>query len=400
MSFCTLALLAIFSQTTPTIRTVDGLEVTGVIAAADNTKWLLQTPKGNKSIPMDQVLGIDFGAKQKIPAQFCEVILIDGSKLRGTSFVVKNDKLELTSSENSILVIPLSKISGVLRPGHDATHQADWKERANRSRRRDILAIARKDKDNPEKTTINGLEGTLGKGSEDGKSIGFTPVSGKNELPVPQANLHGLLWLRGADPTLLAPLGKAEDSFGEQLEIAKIRSASGSVLAVTLACGIDLNLPYDRLVRIDFSRGKLAWLSDLDWLDGAVTGFDDRLDRVRRNTNLDGGTIKIDGVPYSRGLAIPAPSSLSYSLGGEYRELQALIGLEDGTGSGDGVVRLRVEGDGKMLANFEITRGGKAKPEKLSINLKDVQILKILVESPDLSPFGRHLILANPKVSR
>ena len=95
-----------------------------------------------------------------------------------------------------------------------------------------------------------------------------------------------------------------------------------------------------------------------------------------------------------------APSSLSYSLGGEYRELQALVGLDDGTGSAEGTVRLRLEGDGKLLANLEITGTSRAKPVKLSVNLKDVQVLKILVESPDLSPFGRHLIVANPKVSR
>lgn len=400
MSFCTLALWAILSQAPPTIRTVDGAAATGTIIAADNTKWVLQTPMGNKIIPMDQVLGVDFGAKSKIPGSFCEATLIDGSRLRGASFVVKSENLDLTTFENSTVSIPLSKLAGVLRPAQDPASQTDWKDRTNRTRRRDILAIARKDKDNPEKTTINGLEGTLGKGSEDGKSIGFTPASGKNELPVPQANLHGLLWLRGPDATLLAPLGRAEDSSGQQLEIGKIRSASSSGLVLTLACGMDMVLPYDRAVRLDFSRGKLAWLSDMDWLDGAVTGFEDRLDRVRRNTNLDGGAIKMGGVPYSRGLAIPAPSSLSYSLGGEYRELQALVGLDDGTGSAEGTVRLRVEGDGKVLANLEISRNTRAKPEKLSVNLKDVQVLKILVESPDLSPFGRHLILANPKVSR
>ena len=135
-------------------------------------------------------------------------------------------------------------------------------------------------------------------------------------------------------------------------------------------------------------------------LEGAVIGFDDRLDRVRRNTNPDGGGIKMGGVPYQRGLAMPSPTSLSYSLAGEYRELQAMVGLDDATGIAEGVVRLRIEGDGKVLAMVEISRSNRSKPEKLAINLKDVQVLKILVESSDLSPFGRHIILANPKVSR
>ena len=400
MSFCTLAILAILSQAQPTLRTVDGGAVSGTISSVDNSKWVLQTSMGNKTFPMDQVLGIEFGAKPKNESSFCELTLIDGSRLRGAAFMVKGDNLELATFENTILLIPLIKLASVLKPGNDATLQADWKDRTNKTRRRDILAIARKDKDNPEKTTINGLEGTLGKGTDDGKSIGFTPASGKNELSVPQANIHGLIWLRGPDPTLLAPLGKAEDAIGQQLEIGKIFSATSKGLSLTLACGLEFHLPYDRIVKIDFSRGKLAWLSDMDWLDGAVIGFEDRLDRVKRNTNLDGGAIKVGGVPYARGLAIPAPSSLSYSLGGEFRELQAIVGLDDATGSADGTVRFRFEGDGKVLANLEISRSSRAKPEKLSVNLKDVQVLKILVESPDLSPFGKHLILANPKVSR
>ena len=400
MIFCTFAIWTILSQAVPTIKTVDGGTVLGTISFADNTKWIMQTSMGNKMIPMDQILGIDFGEKPKAPVAFCEITLNDGSKLRGTSFIVKGETLELTTFENITLSFPISKLTGVLRQGQDASLQADWKDRINKTRRRDVLAIARKDKENPEKMTINGLEGTLGKGSEDGKTIGFTPASGKNELPVPQANLHGLLWLRGPDASLLAPLGKAEDVHGQLLEVGKIRSASNSVLALTLACGVDLDLPVNRIVRLDFSRGKLAWLSDMDWQDGAVTGFEDRLDRVRRNTNLDGGALKLGGVPYSRGLAIPAPSSLSYSLGGEYRELQALVGLDDGTGSAEGTVRLRLEGDGKLLVTLDINGTNRAKPEKLSVNLKDVQVLKIVVESPDLSPFGRHLIIANPKVSR
>ena len=400
MEFCTLFLMMLLSQSQPTLRLTDGSAVLGTIVSGDNSKWVFQSAAGLKSYPMEQVLSMDCASKIQLPGTYCEALLVDGTKILGKSFLVKGPNLEWLTFENGTWSIPLAKVSSVLRPGQDAPAQADWKSRMGRPRKRDVLAIVRKDKDNPEKTTINGLEGTLGSGSLDGVSIGFTPTSGKTELPVPQANLHGMLWLRGPDPALLAPLCRVEDTGGQIFEIGKIRSASSKGVSLTLVCGIEVELPLERILKLDFSRGKLAWLSDLDWLEGAVVGFDDRLDRVRRNTNPDGGGIKMGGVPYQRGLAMPSPTSLSYSLAGEYRELQAMVGLDDATGIAEGVVRLRIEGDGKVLAMVEISRSNRSKPEKLAINLKDVQVLKILVESSDLSPFGRHIILANPKVSR
>ncbi len=400
MDFCTLSLVMLFCQTQPTLKLTDGSAISGTILSGETTRWVLQSGPVTKTFPMEQVLSLEFSAKPQIPVTYCEAILIDGTRILGKSYLIRGGNLEWVTPNLDQWVIPLGKVASLLRPGHDATAQTDWKSRLVRPRKRDVLAIVRKDPDHPEKSSISGLEGTLGVGSSDGISIGFTPAGGKTELPVPQANLHGMLWLRGPDATLLAPLCRLEDTGGQILEIGKIRSASSNAIAITLVCGIDLDLPMERVLRLDFSRGKLAWLSDMDWLEGAVTGFDDRLDRVRRNTNPDGGGIKMGGVPFQRGLAMPSATSLSYALGGEYRELQALVGLDDATGIADGLVRLRVEGDGKTLAKVEISRSNRSKPEKLAVNLKDVQVLKLLVESTDLSPFGRHIILANPKISR
>ncbi len=384
----------------PVLKTIDGGSVQGTLEFADSQKFTLKTGTGPQSFPLGQVLSLEFPNRPKAPLLYCEAVLVDGSRLRGLQYSIKDETVEWTPLQGAAIAIPLAKFSSILKPAQDTAFAADWKDRLAKARRRDMLVVLRKDKDNPEKSTINGLEGTLGKGSADGKTIGFTPTGSKTELPVQQANLHGLIWLRGTQSDLLAPLGRADDVTGQTMEIGQIRAASSAGLAITLASGIERNLPWESLVRIDFSRGKLAWLSEMEWEPGALTGSEDRLDRVRRDSNLDGGPIKIRGVTYDRGLAFPAPSQVSYALKGEYRELQAIVGADDSTGSADGAVRLKVEGDGKLLATIELKPENRARGEKLALNLKDVQSLKFIVESTDLSPFGRHLILANPKVSR
>lgn len=392
--------LALLLSDQATLRTLDGKAVSGTVDAADSQKLTLKTASGPVTYPLDQILTLDFPQAIKNPPQYQELILVDGTKLRGTQSVVKGETLEWTPLGGPVRAIPLAKVSSLLRAAQDPRFQTDWKDRLGKTRRRDLLAVLVKDRENPEKSNINGLEGTLGQGSPDGKTIGFLPSGGKTELNVPQANLHGLIWLRGTQTDLLAPLGKAELTNGQILELGKIRSVTQGNLGITLACGLDEEIPWDQVSRLDFSRGKLAWLSDLEWEPGAILGLPDRLDRVRRNTNLDGAPIRLKGVVHNRGLALPAPSQVSFALKGEYRELSGLVGVDDGAVLADGGVRLKVEGDGKVLATVEVRPDNRNQIEPLALNLKDIQVLKISVESTDLSPFGKHLILANPKVSR
>ena len=58
------------------------------------------------------------------------------------------------------------------------------------------------------------------------------------------------------------------------------------------------------------------------------------------------------------------------------------------------------EGDGKELATETISSEDKERFKALTLNIKDVQKLKITVKSDDEFDTARHLDLADAKVSK
>ena len=69
-------------------------------------------------------------------------------------------------------------------------------------------------------------------------------------------------------------------------------------------------------------------------------------------------------------------------------------------GGNDGRTVLKIYGDGKELRSLTMTRKDNEKAQLIELNIKDVKILKIVVTSGDLIDFGRHLNLADAKVSK
>ena len=96
-------------------------------------------------------------------------------------------------------------------------------------------------------------------------------------------------------------------------------------------------------------------------------------------------------------------SEVEYDLDGEYRELQAMIGIdeiEEEVTADDGAVVLKIIGDGKELYSQKITRSDKERARPIAVNVQKVQKLKIIVTSDDLLDLGKHLALADARVSK
>jgi hypothetical protein len=63
-------------------------------------------------------------------------------------------------------------------------------------------------------------------------------------------------------------------------------------------------------------------------------------------------------------------------------------------------VLLRIEGDGKELYTRTFNRKTDKVPVPITLNIKDVQRLRLVVSSGDGSDLGRHVHLGNAKVSK
>jgi hypothetical protein len=180
---------------------------------------------------------------------------------------------------------------------------------------------------------------------------------------------------------------------------------------VRLSGGLEISYPAGGMgglspARLDLSRGKLAYLSDMDATLAVDPGKEDTT-RFRvgptRDKNLDLSPLRLAGVSYAKGLGLLAPTVMEFELGGEFREFRCVAGFDDAVPGASGPVLLLIEGDGKELARRELTRGPSRVAVPVACAVKDVQKLRVSVlpVGDELGlGYGKHLHLAEARVSK
>jgi hypothetical protein len=152
------------------------------------------------------------------------------------------------------------------------------------------------------------------------------------------------------------------------------------------------------LVKLDFSKGKLAFLSDLDPIIVTPKEMPPRewIDRYGRDRDLDRQPIRLREKAYEKGLTLHAPQELVYDIGGDYKEFRAVLGVVDGVRESQ--VQLTVEGDGKVLFQAVVRREDEPRP--VALDVRGVRKLRLRLEAHDRLFFGQQMSLADAKVSK
>lgn len=388
------------------VRTLKGENVSGDLVSVDDKEVVLTKGTQRTSIPAADVLVVDLAPPIRIPAdaRYSEVELTDGSILRCSTLAIKGKDAELTLLLSGQKVkIPLSSIANLLIEAHDPKHHKDWHDRLKERLKkkppptRDMVALNRNG-------FVNGLDGTLGEGSEEGDSISFTAATGK-KVPLDLGLIHGLIFLRQPDPHQTPVLCKLIDSYEDLLLVSSITTTEKG-LSVTTPAGARLDYTFAQLARLDYSKGRLTYLSDMTPTrlikddkdkEGIVFFEKDR-------TTYEGRfvPIRMNRVVYPKGLFVQATTEVEYDLGGEYREFKAMVGIDDyDSRSEDSPTTMIIEGDGKELLAMTVNPKDKDRVRPVTLNIKDVQKLKILVRSGGgISTVARQITLADAKVSK
>ena len=118
----------------------------------------------------------------------------------------------------------------------------------------------------------------------------------------------------------------------------------------------------------------------------------------RRDRNLDGRPLRLNGKAYARGLAIHSKTSLVYRLGGEYRRFQTMIGIDDEiTDTRFGATQVRILGDRKELYTGVCQPRESAIP--IDLDVSGVVELEILVDyGPDEDDTSDRVHLADARL--
>jgi hypothetical protein len=157
-------------------------------------------------------------------------------------------------------------------------------------------------------------------------------------------------------------------------------SSAGCRLAYA---GAELVLPLSALDELFVDDGGLAFLSDRKPAR-AVEGspFGDELGLTwphRVDASVTGSPLTVGGRKYRRGLGVHAPSRLTWTLDGAYRELRGSVGVDDQVLllPHHGAVNFRIFGDEKLLWESGTLRGGENARAFTGLSLAGVKELTL-----------------------
>jgi hypothetical protein len=257
------------------------------------------------------------------------------------------------------------------------------------------LLIVRKKED------VDSVDGQIGDvGAE---SVAFAMDDEK--LDVKRSKIVGIVYYRAEEAAAPAPLAKVQTADGSAWA-AKSLTLTESGCTLETAAGAKVDVPSTALARIDFSQGKVLYLSDLEWdaaqsqrtpyfgppmpLDASIDPYAPQRDRA-----LEGGELALGRRTYRKGLALHSRTRLVFRLPEGYRRLTALAGIDDRL-SDQGSVKLDIMGDDKTLLSA-IVSGGDA-PLPLDLDVSGVRRLTILVDFGNDQDVADHLDLCELRI--
>jgi hypothetical protein len=318
-----------------------GQDITGDLVRLTDKEIVLKAEGKEVSTPVEQVLGLDLKQPGKAGAtNYLAVELVDAACGGGGSPKKPPPSTLVSGGE---MKVPLETVTHVYK---DAQGQPP--SPGGRSKRRralnDVLGVETR-------RGPRGLNGTFGDADAE-QDVKFDLDSAGNPRPeTGSRRRHPLPSPRRAAETKC----KLFDASGNLLMVAEVQ-AIPSGYRFTTPIGATVDYTTESLARLDYSKGKLAFLSDLEPLNVVEKFALERFGHYRKDKNLDGGPLRLKNQVYGKGLSIPATTELEYNLGGDYREFRAMVGVDDSVGGSEAATTLRVEGDGKELLAVAISR--------------------------------------------
>lgn len=342
----------------------------------------------DESVPLSEVLEVRFrGEPGKLDKPAAVVTLWDGSKLGAMQTQIVGKQLKLASATLGELSLPQSEVASV-RFSDRFDEDEQWVKLVEKASKSDLLVIRKEQ-------TLDFLDGVVVEVTD--KSVEFL-LDGE-EVSTKRERVFGLIFARRAS-TAKPPAVRLELSNGDLLMAAAI-GGTDKDLSVTTASKAELTLPLEQLKRIDFSQGKLRYLSqdpprDVKYTRGIQDGPAFVQDRAFYAPELKPIGLRA----FSRGLCIRPQTSLRYRLGGEYRRFQAIVGIDESVKDGGGDCDLTISGDGKQLLKLRMTSRDAARP--IDLDVTDVVVLEIVVgfggDAATNVDLGDNLDLADAKL--
>jgi hypothetical protein len=253
---------------------------------------------------------------------------------------------------------------------------------------------------------------TFGEGSDAGDKITYVVydeiLDASKKETVNVTSPRGFIFKHVLPPRAPATSVKLFDTADNRVMVSELTPTPKGV-SVTTPAGVKIDYTYDQLAKLDYAPGVLTYLVDVDDDKRAVKEApylgDPGSEKLFKQQ-----AVTVGGVTTKRGQIFIPEVEVTYELGGSYQRFQANVGENTRPGDDDAKVpgltiptEMVIEGDGRELTTLTISPTDKVRHKELTLNVKDVQKLKIKVravlkDGSRLNVKGTSLALAEARV--
>ncbi|HUT12083.1 MAG TPA: NPCBM/NEW2 domain-containing protein [Thermoguttaceae bacterium] len=377
------------------VRTLTGQTVTGTLESFDAQEVTLGTADGPVKLPLAGLMEIV--PKQKATPAEGEpgvwVELVDGSTLVGREYTTVQDQARITLLDGRTLDVPAGGVANVRLQAASAEVEAEWSRILDMELTKDLLVLRNDDAVDYHKGHLEDVDETVARFNLDGSL-----------LPIKRSKILGLRYYHPADGNLPEAVCLLGDATGSRWWVSQLALSDG--LQWTTPGGLTVARPLAEVTKIDFSGGKIVFLSDLqpesvDYTPYFGAGRDlpvlGKFFGPRMDMNLESGPLKLGNQAYDKGLALHSRTKMVYRLPDRFRRLKAVAGIDDGVRP-HGDVRLVIQGDDQVLLDEKLT--GTDPPKPIDLDVTGVRRITILVDFGEKLDVADHLDLCEARVTK
>lgn len=372
-------------------QTLDGHTLAGNLIELSADKATLGTAQGRVSLETENILALAAIEPAKEAEKLPIVVeLTDGSTVFARNYVVRDGKARITLADGEAVEAPISAVQSVRFHG-DEPKADEWTRLIETKADSDLLVI-RVDK------SIDSHKGVIHDVTPD--IVGFD-LDGEI-LPVKRTKVYGFIYRHGVTDAPPPATCRITDSNGSRW-VASSVSLNGKLQWVTPS-GLTVSQPLESIVRMDFSCGKMTYLSDLDPDSTDWTPFFGTKRRMpslqqfyapRFDCGFGSDALSLGGNVFRKGLALNARTELVYRLPEGFSRFRAIVGIDDAVLPG-GRVRLVIRGDDQVLLETDVS--GKDLPQPIELNVAGVRRLTIIVDYGDELSAGDRILMCNARI--
>jgi len=378
-----------------TVQTLDNRSIRGALAELGAERLVVQSPEGPTTLEIGQVLGVSVASPAAVEAKAPQawIELADGSTLLAAGFRVAGSKAAIELADGRSIEAPIDAIVSARLQEAPESALAEWHRIVQLRSLSDVL-VTRKD------AAVTYRKGAVH--DIDDETVAFDYEG--ERIPVKRAKVLGVVYRHQPGRRLAEAVCTLTDASGSRWAARAVRLEDE--WSWETPSGVSLRCPIDRVRQLDFSAGKIVFLSDLKPESVRFTPFFGSAEQIpslaafyapRMDRGFSSKTLSLGGTAYAKGIAMHSRTEIVFRLPGRFSRFETVAGIDDAVRPG-GNVRLIIRADQRVL--LDATLRGADAPRTIDLPLEDARRLTILADFGEELGIGDHVNLCNARVIR